>query len=118
MKYKIEALSSNIGRAKRKDVKVARKSFKYVLASIQNPTYGPMYNEALDENERQYGSRFKIKVGIESVITINKWWKYFRVLGMRQSLQGGFLMHYQENPLLFELTSVVVEPVTRKSKDR
>lgn len=109
-----EEASSNT-KAKRKDMKAARSSFRYILSSLQNPAYGPMYSTALQaekesngtgrsESGRHVGSKYKIKVSGSQSMVIDKWYYYVQVKALRECLQGGFISpHYYQNPMVSSL---------------
>jgi Interferon-related developmental regulator (IFRD) len=96
-------------RLNKKTRKTAKGSVRDVLSSIENPAYGPRYSTAInDETDREYGNRLKVKVGGDSTMVIDKWWKLARLLVIKRVLLNGFMIHYQSNPLLFEALPVMV----------
>ncbi|KAF2707874.1 hypothetical protein K504DRAFT_458361 [Pleomassaria siparia CBS 279.74] len=82
----------------KKDRKTMHLSFVDVKNSVESPTIGPRYSMALDPiTGRPYGSRWKIRINRNVVLTINKWWKLMRLNAIRRIVQGGFVQQYEEN---------------------
>ncbi|KAF2787904.1 IFRD domain-containing protein [Melanomma pulvis-pyrius CBS 109.77] len=82
----------------KKDRKTMHLSFVDVKNSVEMPTIGPRYSMALDPvTGRPYGSRWKIRINRNVVLTINKWWKLMRLNAIRRIVQGGFVQQYEEN---------------------
>lgn len=82
----------------KKDRKSMHHSFVDVKNSVERPTIGPRYSMALDSvTGRPYGSRWKIRINRNVVLTINRWWKLMRLNAVRRIVQGGFVQQYEEN---------------------
>ena len=90
-------------RLSKKDAKSLRTNFADILNSVENPTCGPRYQNAVnDETGRRYGSRMTVRIHQDGVMRIDKWWKLHRLQGLRRVLQGGFVSHYEKNGVVFE----------------
>lgn len=95
--------SLNTHRLTKKDQKAIRTTFADVLNSIEYPTRGPRYQNAVShETGKRYGSRMVVRIHREGVMRIDKWWKLHRLQGLRRVLQGGFVTHYERNGVVFE----------------
>ncbi|KAG8529451.1 uncharacterized protein KY384_006088 [Bacidia gigantensis] len=91
------------------DRKALKTSLSDVAQSIEYPHFGPRYSTAIDDNtEMYYGSRMKVKIHDQGVMTIDKWWKLFRLEALKRVLQGGFVTHYEDNPTIFETLPILV----------
>ncbi|MCJ1273951.1 hypothetical protein MMC21_001744 [Puttea exsequens] len=89
--------------------KALRTTFNDVLDSITNPTHGPRYQNAInDETGQRYGSRMVVKIHKGGVMRIDKWWKLARLQGLRRVLQGGFVRHYERNEVVFETLPIMI----------
>ena len=90
--------------------KELRSSFADVLNSVSYPTRtGPRYQNAIDqETGKRYGSRMVVKIHKEGTMKIDRWWKLVRLQGLRRVLQGGFVGHYERNPVVFETLPIFV----------
>lgn len=85
------------------DRKALRTNFSDILNSVEYPTRGPRYQNAInDETGKRYGSRMVVKIQKGGVMRIDKWWKLHRLQGLRRVLQGGFVGHYEKNELVFD----------------
>lgn len=92
----------------KQDRKDLHSSFADVLKSVENPRLGPRYSDAIDqETGKHYGSRLSIKVGPNSKMLIDKWWKLVRLRALRRWLKGGFLEHHQKNEVVLEMLPVL-----------
>lgn len=90
-------------RLSKKDKKSLHTSFADVLNSVENPTRGPRYQNALNqETGKRYGSRMVVRVNRAGVMKIDKWWKLHRLQAFRRILGGGFLVHYEKNAVVFD----------------
>ena len=98
-----ELSSFNSRRLSKKDKKSLHTNFTDILNSIENPTRGPRYQNAIShETGRRYGTRMSVRIHREGVMRIDKWWKLMRLKGLRRILQGGFVTHYEKNGVVFE----------------
>ena len=85
------------------DRKALRTNFSDILNSIEYPTRGPRFQNAIsDETGKRYGSRMVVKIQKGGVMRIDRWWKLHRLQGLRRVLQGGFVGHYERNEVVFE----------------
>ncbi|KAM0718922.1 hypothetical protein Q7P37_005994 [Cladosporium fusiforme] len=96
-------------RVSKKDRKALHTAFQDVLHTAEKPTRGPRYSTALDEDGREYGSRLRVSIHGGGKMLIDKWWKLARLNGLKRLLQGGFLMHYERNEVVFDSLPVIVE---------
>ncbi|KAH0615118.1 uncharacterized protein H6S33_000754 [Morchella sextelata] len=93
----------------KRNKKTQHSAFADILHSVENPLKGPRYSEALDKNDRVRGSRMTVRVHSKGVLRVDRWWKLHRLQFLRRVLQGGFLNHWVENPVIFESLSLFVE---------
>ena len=101
--HTLSSLSSISSRGlSKKDKKSLHVNFADILNSVQFPTRGPRYQNAMDPNGKVYGSRMAVRIRGEGVMRIDKWWKLLRLNGLRRVLQGGFVTHYENNEIVFE----------------
>ena len=85
------------------DKKALRTNFSDILNSIEYPTHGPKYQNAIsEETGKRYGSRMVVRIHKTGVMRIDRWWKLHRLQGLRRVLQGGFVRHYESNEVVFE----------------
>ncbi len=85
------------------DRKSLRTSFSDILNSVEHPTHGPRYQNAIDqESGKRYGSRMVVKIQKGGVMRIDRWWKLHRLQGLKRVLQGGFVGHYERNEVVFD----------------
>ncbi|KAF2485291.1 interferon-related developmental regulator-domain-containing protein [Neohortaea acidophila] len=96
-------------RVSKKDRKALHLTFTDILNTVERPTRGPRYSTALDEEGRELGSRLKISVHGGGKMTIDKWWKLHRLNALKRLLQGGFGVHYELNPVVFDSLPINVE---------
>ncbi|KAL8946308.1 MAG: hypothetical protein Q9222_007274 [Ikaeria aurantiellina] len=93
----------NTHRLSKKEQKSLRTTFTDILDSVEFPTHGPRYQNAINhETGKRYGSRMAVRIHKEGVMRIDKWWKLQRLQALRRVLQGGFVLHYERNPVVFE----------------
>ena len=93
----------------KKDKKSIHTNFADILNSVEHPTHGPRYQNAInDETGRKYGSRMAVRIHKDGVMRIDKWWKLMRLKGLRRVLQGGFVVHYERNGVVFESLPIVM----------
>lgn len=105
----------SVGRVAQSDRKRMRSNFSDILNTVEYPTRGPRYSTALSSSGRSYGSRMHVKIGKSGEMSIDKWWKLFRLKALRRTLQGGFLTHYEKNDVVFETLPVMVAKRSRRS---
>ena len=95
--------SLNTRRLSKKDQKSLRTSFTDILDSVENPTHGPRYQNAINqETGKRYGSRMTVRIHKEGIMRIDKWWKLHRLQELKRVLQSGFVTHYEKNPVIFD----------------
>jgi len=88
-------------RVSKKDRKALHLTFSDILNTVEKPTRGPRYSTALDkDNGVELGSRLKIRVHDGGRLTIDKWWMWHRMNGLKRLLQGGFLVHFERNEVV------------------
>lgn len=98
-----ELATMNTRRISRKEQKDVRTHFADILNSIENPTRGPHYQNAVNqETGKRYGSRMVVRIHRNGVMRIDKWWKLHRLQALRRLLQGGFVTHYEKNEVVFD----------------
>ena len=102
--HKLSELASlSTHRLSKKDQKALRTTFADISSSIEFPTHGPRYQNAVShETGKRYGSRMVVRIHRDGVMRIDKWWKLHRLQGLRRVLQGGFVTHYEKNGVVFE----------------
>ena len=107
----LESLSkASSKRMSKKDRKSLHTNFADILNSVENPTRGPRYSTAIDAGTNKvYGSRMKVSMGGKNTVTIDKWWKLIRLKALKRVLQGGFLIHYEDNGVVFDSLPVVLD---------
>ena len=87
----------------KKDKKSLHSSFADIRNSVEHPTRGPRYQNAIShETGKRYGSRMAVRIHRDGVMRIDRWWKLMRLKGLRRVLQGGFVTHYERNGVVFE----------------
>lgn len=91
-------------RISKRDKKSLHSNFVSILTTVEDPRRGPKYSTVVDEDTgRHQGCRFRVKVGRDSSMPIDKWWKLIRLNSFRRLLQGGFSVHYaQRNRAMVE----------------
>lgn len=90
-------------RISKKDRKSLHSNFADILSTVEHPTRGPRYNAAIsNETNKVYGSRMKVSIGKQYEVVIDKWWKLIRLKALKRVLQGGFLVHYEDNSVVSE----------------
>lgn len=111
LEHKLSALSSaSSKRMSKKDRKSLHTNFADILNSVEHPTRGPRYSNAIDQDTgKPYGSRMTVGISGKSRVIIDKWWKLHRLKALRRVLQGGFLTHYEKNEVVFDTLPVMLE---------
>lgn len=107
----LESLSkASSKRMSKKDRKSLHTNFADILNSVEHPTRGPRYSTAIDAmTNKVYGSRMKVSMGGKNTVTIDKWWKLIRLKALKRVLQGGFLIHYEDNGVVFDSLPVILD---------
>lgn len=97
-------------RMSKKDRKSLHTNFADISNSIKRPWVGPRYSNAIDqETGKAYGSRMTVSIGSKNSMTITKWWQLIRLKSLKRVLQGGFLIHYEDNEVIFDSLPLMVE---------
>ena len=108
LKHTLEELATaSSRRITKKDRKSLHTNFADILNSVENPTKGPRYSNAIDaQTGKVYGSRMTVGLGVNSrgptALKITKWRDLHRLNALRRILQGGFLIHYHGNDAVRE----------------
>ncbi|KAL9007467.1 MAG: hypothetical protein Q9173_007272 [Seirophora scorigena] len=108
----------NTRRLSKKEQKSLRTNFADILDSVEYPTHGPRYQNAIDhETGKRYGSRMTVRIHKEGVMRIDKWWKLHRLQALRRVLQSGFVTHYERNPVVFESLPIMITNDRKAARD-
>ncbi|KAE8453083.1 hypothetical protein EG329_012270 [Mollisiaceae sp. DMI_Dod_QoI] len=120
LEHKLSQLANESSRRiAKKDRKTLHTNFADILNTIEHPTRGPRYQNAIDsETGKRYGSRLTIRIHKTGSMKIDKWWKLHRLQAMRRVLGGGFVHHYEQNEVVFESLPIMIlsEPKTKPKK--
>ncbi|MCJ1285052.1 hypothetical protein MMC26_004389 [Xylographa opegraphella] len=101
----------------KKDKKSIHSNFSDIHNSVENPTRGPRYQNAIShETGKRYGSRMAVRIHKDGVMRIDKWWKLMRLKGLRRVLQGGFVTHYERNGVVFESLPIMITADRKSGK--
>ncbi|KAL2836775.1 interferon-related developmental regulator-domain-containing protein [Aspergillus pseudoustus] len=97
-------------RISKRDKKSLHTNFASIRTTVANPRRGPMYSTAIDQDtNRHYGNKLTVKIGLQGVMHIDRWWKWIRLNSLRRVLQGGFAVHYfQGNRAVLDSLPVVM----------
>ena len=106
-------------RIAKKDRKALHVNFADILNTVEHPSRGPRYQKAIDqETGKRYGSRMVVRIHKQGSMKIDKWWKLHRLQALRRVLGGGFVVHYQNNEVIFDsLPSVSCSPLSNAITD-
>ncbi|RFU33703.1 hypothetical protein B7463_g2618, partial [Scytalidium lignicola] len=110
LKYTLSSLATESSkRIAKKDRKALHVNFSDILNTVEHPSRGPRYQKAIDqETGRRYGSRMTIRIHKTGSMKIDKWWKLHRLQGLRRLLGGGFVVHYENNEVVFESLPIML----------
>jgi hypothetical protein len=87
----------------KKDRKILHTNFSDILNTMEHPSRGPKYQNAIDqETGKRYGSRMTVRIHQTGSMKIDKWWKLQRLQALRRILGGGFVVHYEKNEVVFD----------------
>ncbi|TGZ82844.1 hypothetical protein EX30DRAFT_339118 [Ascodesmis nigricans] len=92
----------------KRNKKTQRSAFADILHTVQDPLKGPGFKETLDHDGHIRGASRTVKVHVDGeasglgVVNIDRWWKLLRLQHLRRILTTGFLIHWRENPVIFE----------------
>ena len=104
LKQTLSALANVSGRhMSKKDKKSLHTNFADILNTVEYPTRGPRYSNAVsNESGKRFGSRMTVRIHKTGEMKIDKWWKLHRLQALRRVLQGGFVVHYEKNEVVFD----------------
>jgi hypothetical protein len=110
LRHTLQSLASvSNRRVNKKDRKSLHTNFADILNTVENPTRGPRYQNAVDQyTGKHYGSRMTVRIHRTGEMRIDRWWKLHRLKALRRVLQGGFLTHYEKNEVVFESLPVMI----------
>lgn len=87
----------------KKGRKILHTNFSDILNTVEHPDRGPRYQNAIDqETGRRYGSRLTVRIHKTGSMKIDRWWKLHRLQALRRFLEGGFVVHYEKNEVVFD----------------
>lgn len=93
----------------KKDRKSLHTNFADILNTVEHPSRGPRYQKAIDqETGRRYGSRMVVRIHKTGVMKIDQWWKLHRLQALRRVLGGGFVVHYENNEVVFDSLPIMI----------
>lgn len=93
----------------KKDRKTLHTNFADILNTVEYPSRGPRYQKAIDqETGQRYGSRMTIRIHKTGSMKIDRWWKLHRLQALRRILGGGFVVHYQNNEVVFDSLPIMI----------
>lgn len=104
LKHTLSQLANESARhIAKKDRKLLHTNFADILNTVEYPSRGPRYSNAIDaETGRRYGSRMIVRIHRTGTMRIDRWWKLHRLQALRRTLAGGFVVHYEKNEVIFE----------------
>ncbi|RKF71478.1 Uncharacterized protein C20F10.03 [Golovinomyces cichoracearum] len=93
----------------KKDRKNLHLCFSDIINTIEHPTYGPRYQNALDmETGKSYGSRMTFSIPKMGSLKIDRWWKSYRLRALKRMLGGGIFVHIRENEAVLDSIAPVI----------
>jgi len=98
----------------KKNRRQLHQSFNSVVTSLERGK-GPGYSTALDENEREFGYREKLRFQTIS-LTVDSWTLSVRIEVLTNVLRGGLAAHYMSNPAVQELLEDAVAEYHYRTK--
>lgn len=87
----------------KKDRKTLHTNFADIIQTIEVPTRGPRYSTALNHHGKEFGSRMTVRIHRNGYMRIDRWWKLLRLQALRRLFGGGLLIHYEDNPAVFDV---------------
>ena len=110
LKHSLSALAHVSGRhMSKKDKKSLHTNFADILNTVAYPTRGPRYSNAVsNESGKRFGSRMTVRIHKTGEMKIDKWWKLHRLQALRRVLQGGFVVHYEKNEVVFDSLPIMI----------
>jgi len=104
-----ELANESSRRVAKKDRKMLHINFADILNTVEYPSRGPRYQNAIDsETGRRYGSRMVVRIHKTGTMKIDKWWKLHRLQELRRILGGGFVVHYENNEVVFDSLPIMI----------
>jgi hypothetical protein len=120
-KHQLEHMLSQLAnessrRIAKKNRKALHVNFNDILNTVEHPQRGPRYQKAIDkETGLRYGSRLTVRIHKTGSMKIDKWWKLHRLQALRRVLGGGFVVHYENNEVVFDsLPCVFISPFPKQ----
>lgn len=110
LKHTLSQLASESSRRiAKKDRKVLHTNFSDILNTVEYPSRGPRYQNAINEETgRRYGSRMVVRIHKTGTMKIDAWWKLHRLQALRRVLGGGFVVHYEHNEVVFDSLPIMI----------
>ncbi|KAK0107196.1 hypothetical protein ONS95_003900 [Cadophora gregata] len=110
LKHTLSQLASESSRRiAKKDRKVLHTNFSDILNTVEYPFRGPRYQNAINEETgRRYGSRMVVRIHKTGTMKIDAWWKLHRLQALRRVLGGGFVVHYENNEVVFDSLPIMI----------
>lgn len=110
LKHTLSQLASESSRRiAKKDRKVLHSNFSDILNTVEYPSRGPRYQNAINEETgRRYGSRMVVRIHKTGSMKIDTWWKLHRLQALRRVLGGGFVVHYENNEVVFDSLPIMI----------
>lgn len=110
LKHTLSKLASESSRRiAKKDRKVLHTNFSDILNTVEYPSRGPRYQNAINEETgRRYGSRMVVRIHKTGTMKIDAWWKLHRLQALRRVLGGGFVVHYENNEVVFDSLPIMI----------
>ena len=105
----MEGIAHVSGRGiKKSDKRSLHSSFASILATVENPTCGPSYNQTIDPLTNQVRGSYKtVKIDDDYAVRTDMWWKFLRLAAYKRLLGGGFRHHFADgNPAVVDYLPV------------
>lgn len=110
LEHKLSTLAKESSkRVSKHDRKILHASFSDILNTVEHPSHGPAYSKAINqETNLRYGSRMVIRIHKTGTMLIDKWWKLHRLQALRRFLGAGFVVHYTDNEVVFDVLPIMI----------
>lgn len=96
-----------------------RSGLREVLQTVEDPTHGPGYRSHFGRGgHKALGSGIVVRIYQKGHLIIDRWWKLQRLQALKRVLGGGFLMHYEENEMIFDSLPIMIDGAPRVKADR
>ncbi|KAK2625128.1 hypothetical protein QTJ16_005497 [Diplocarpon rosae] len=117
LEHKLSMLATERSRhISKQDRKFLHGNFSDILGTVEVPSRGPCYSKAIDqETGKRYGSRMVVRIHKTGSMLIDKWWKLHTLQALRRVLGPGFVVHYQDNEVVFDLLPIMMTVDPRKA---